>query len=262
MASDDRPPRDTRADDGLPPRAAEDDDLRTSLTALSHLASNEMDLETTLTEVARFAVLAIPGADGAGLTLLEKDRSDTVVATAAFVSQIEDIQFSLGQGPCITAAAAGQTVMSGSLGGDGRWPQFGSRIARLGVHSVVSLPLVATVGVIGAMNVYAHAKHVFDDRAAALGEFFARPAAIAVQNAQVLAQAKRLAAQLQHALTQRGVVERAVGIVMSRTGGTAEETLDRLRRLSQHDHLKLSMVAERIVDEAVRRARSRHGDQT
>ena len=45
------------------------------------------------------------------------------------------------------------------------------------------------------MNVYAHDKHVFDDRAAELGEIFAVPAAIAVQNAQVLAQTQRLAAQ-------------------------------------------------------------------
>jgi GAF domain-containing protein len=115
-------------------------------------------LEESLTRVAQFAVRAIPGAEGAGLTLLEENRSDTIVATAEFVTQIDDIQYSLGQGPCISAAADRQTVMSGSLGGDQRWPQFGSRVARLGVHSVVSLPLVTNTGVLGAMNVYAHQK--------------------------------------------------------------------------------------------------------
>ena len=59
---------------------------------------------------------------------------------------------------------------------------------RLGVHSAVSLPLITPDGVIGAMNVYARAKYAFDDRAAELGEIFAVPAAIAVQNAHVLAQ--------------------------------------------------------------------------
>jgi hypothetical protein len=35
--------------------------------------------------VAQFAVRAIPGAEGAGLTLLEENRSGTMVATAEFV---------------------------------------------------------------------------------------------------------------------------------------------------------------------------------
>jgi GAF domain-containing protein len=148
--------------------------------------------------------------------------------------------------------------MSGSLGGDRRWPQFGSTVARLGVHSAVSLPLVTEDGVLGAMNVYAHAKHVFDDRAAALGELYAVPAAIAVQNAQVLAQAQRLTERLRAALESREVIDRAVGIMMSRSGVSGQEALDRLRRLSQHEHRKLSQVAEQIVDEAVRRARTRH----
>ena len=89
--------------------------------------------------------------------------------------------------------------MSGSLGADSRWPRFGGRVARLGVHSVVSLPLITPDGVVGAMNVYAHAKNSFSNRAAELGELFAAPAAIAVQNAKVLAQTQRLAARLQAA---------------------------------------------------------------
>jgi GAF domain-containing protein len=239
-------------------RQSEDDDLRISLAGLSRLASSRLSLEDLLTRVATYAVRAIPGADGAGLTLLEEDRADTIVATAPFVREIDDIQYGLGQGPCITAAAEGRTIISGSLGGDPRWPRFGGRVARRGVHSVVSLPLIAPDGVVGAMNVYAHAKDVFDDRAAELGEIFAAPAAIAVQNAQVLAQTQRLATQLQAALETRGVIDRAVGILMSRTGSTEQQALDRLRSLSQHEHHKLAVVARQIVDEAVRRARAAH----
>ena len=235
----------------------EDDDLQSSLAGLARLASSRMELEELLTRVATYAVQAIPGADGAGLTLLESDRADTIVATAQFVSEIDDIQYSVNQGPCISAARDGQTVMSGSLGGDNRWPHFGGRIARLGVHSVVSLPLIAPDGVVGAMNVYAHQKNAFDDRAAELGQIFAAPAAIAVQNAQILAQARRLTAHLKAALETQGLVDRAVGIMMSRSGSTAEEALARLRALSQHEHRKLGAIAQQIVDEAVRRARAR-----
>src|SRR5215212_6999888 len=239
-------------------RSAEDEDLRDSLAGLSRLASNRLPLEDLLTQVATYAVQAIPGADGAGLTLLEEGRSNTIVTTASFVRQIDDVQYGMGQGPCISAVREGRTLMSGSLGADSRWPRFGGRIARLGVHSVVSLPLITPEAVVGAMNVYAHGKNIFDDRAAELGEIFATPAAIAVQNAHVLAQTRRLANRLQSALEIRGVIDRAVGILMSRSGITEQEALERLRAMSQRDHHKLATVAQHIIDEAVRRAESRH----
>jgi transcriptional regulator with GAF, ATPase, and Fis domain len=126
------------------------------------------------------------------------------------------------------------------------------------VHSVVSLPLVVGTDVLGAMNVYAHAKDAFDERSVQLGELFSVPAAISVQNAQLLAQARRLAVQLQTALTNRAIIDQALGIVMSRSGGTAAEAFERLRVMSQTENRKLSVVAQHVVDEAVRRARARH----
>lgn len=238
-------------------RPAGDENLVSSMTALAHLATGHLDLETTLTHVASYAVRAIDGADGAGLTLLEADHADTIVATADFVRQIDTIQYSLGEGPCVSAAAQGLTFRSGSLGGESRWPHFGPRVARLGVHSVLSLPLITPDGVLGAMNVYAHGKDAFDDRAVDIGELFSTPAAIAVQNAQVLAQAQRLAANLQAALLSRAVIDQALGIVMSRVGCTADEAFERLRNRSQSEHVKLAVVAQSVVDAAVRRARIR-----
>ena len=237
-------------------QSEEDDDqaLRGSLRALSQLVADRLGLEQLLTRVAHYAVRAFPGAEGAGLTLLENDRQDLIVTTDEFVSEVDAIQYRIGQGPCITAAEIGATVRSGSLGGDSRWPKFGGSVARLGVHSVVSLPLITPDRVVGAMNVYAHDKFVFDQRAAELGELFAAPAAIAVQNAQVLAQTQRLAARLEAALVTRGVIDRAVGIIMSRSGGTDQDALERLRAMSQQEHRKLSAVAQEVVDQAVRRA--------
>lgn len=93
------------------------DDLRNSLSSLSQLAMTSLTLPQTLTHIAEFAVNAIPGADGAGLTLLDGDRRNTVVASDDFVVAVDSIQYSLGEGPCITAAERAQTVRSGSLGG-------------------------------------------------------------------------------------------------------------------------------------------------
>lgn len=238
-------------------------DLRASLADLAALVAGALGLDELLAQVAAFAVRAIPGADGAGVTLLRtnttKDRVQALAASAPFVSEIDAIQYEvLDEGPCITAAMEQRTVRSGSLGGESRWPRFGPRVGRLGVHSVLSLPLLLPGQVVGAINVYAHAKDVFDDHATELGELFAAPAAVAVHNAQVLAQAQLLATQLQAALTSRATIDQAIGILRSRNGGSAEDAFTRLRTASQTENVKLAAVAERIVDEAVRRARARH----
>ena len=240
-------------------------DLNAGLGDLAALVAGAHSLDELLTRVATSAARAIPGADGAGVTLLEFDQSEhRVVALAAsdpFVSEIDQIQYSVvNEGPCITAALERRTVRSGSLGGEKMWPRFGPRVGRLGGHSALSLPLLLPGQLVGAINVYAHDKDVFDDHAVELGELFAAPAAVAVHNAHILAQALALTAQLQAALSTRPVIEQAIGLIRGRTGGTAAEAFARLRAISQSEHTKLAAVAQRIVDDAVRRARARHTD--
>ena len=235
----------------------QDVDLRESLAALSQLSMGHDGLASMLVHVAEFAVRAIPGADGVGVMVVHDDRPDTVVASAEFVRSVDAIQYGLGEGPCIEAAADAKPVVSGSLGDDRRWPRFGVSASKLGVHSVLSLPLLTSNGVIGALNVYAYQAETFDERAVTLGEWYALPAAISVQNAQKLDHARRVTGQLEAALTSRAVIDRAVGIVMSRSGCTPEEGFDALRAISQKENRKLSVVAVRVIDEAVRRARAR-----
>ena len=240
--------------------AAGDAELRDSLAALSRLVQGQgqRGLEDMLRHVAEFAAQAIPAADGAGLTLMEDDRPDTVVATAEFVREVDAIQYGIGEGPCITAAAEQRTVWSGSLGGDRAWPRFGPRAGRLGVHSVLSLPLLGPEGALGVMNVYSRAKHAFDERAIWMGELYAVPAAVTVQNAKDLAQTRRLADQLQTALATRSVIDQALGMVMSRAGCGPEEAFERLKALSQREHRKLAEVARHLVGQAAARAPARH----
>ena len=137
------------------------------------------------------------------------------------------------------------------------WPRFGPRVGRLGVNSALSLPLLLPSQVVGAINVYAYGKDVFDDHAAHIGELFAAPAAVAVHNAQVLAQALSLAAELRTAMLSRPVIDQAIGVLRARGGGTSDEAFSRLRHISQSEHTKLVDVARHIVEEAVGRARAR-----
>lgn len=238
-------------------------DLQSNLSDLAGLVVGTLGLEDLLARVATFASRAIPGADGAGVTLLDvsqdSHRVEALAASHPFVSQLDEIQYvTLQEGPCITAARERRTVRSGSLGGERRWPRFGPRVGRLGIHSALSLPLILPGQLVGALNVYARGKDVFDDRAVELGELFASPAAVAVHNAQILTQALALTTQLQAALSSRPVIDQAIGLIRGRSGGTAEEAMDRLRAISQAEHTKVVDVARHLLDEAVGRARARH----
>jgi GAF domain-containing protein len=240
----------------------DDPDLQESLHDLAGLVTGSMPLEDLLARVAAFAAHAIPGAEGAGVTLLRVDQPENLVeaiaASASFVREIDEIQYHVvHEGPCISAAYDRRTVRSGHLETEQLWPRFGPRAGQLGIHSALSLPLLLPDHVVGAINVYSRGKDVFDETAAELGELFAAPAAVAVRNAQVLSQARLLIEQLERAITNRPVVDQAIGIVRSRTGASAEDVMTRLRALSQSEHVKLTTLAHRIVEQATERARSR-----
>jgi AmiR/NasT family two-component response regulator len=72
-----------------------------------------------------------------------------------------------------------------------------------------------------------------------------------------LTDARGRAEQLERALDSRSVIDQAIGIVRSRSGATAEDAFDRLIRTSQAENVKLHVVAQQLVDEAVKRARAR-----
>lgn len=237
-------------------------DLQTSLVNLAGLVAASLDMEQMLERVASFAAHAIPGADGASVALLQLDgtrhRVDAIASSAPFVAEIDEIQLAvLDEGPCLTAALERRTVRADSLGGQRVWPRFGPRVGRLGVHSTLSLPLAISDELVGAINVYARGKGVFDEHAQRLGELFAAPAAVAVHNAYVLARARALTAQLERALSSRPVIDQAIGMLRARTGASTEDALARLREISQREHTKLVDVAQGVVNEAVRRAQAR-----
>jgi GAF domain-containing protein len=241
---------------------ADEMDLRTGVSRVAGIVAGTRSVSEILRDVADFALQAIPGADGSGVTLIRplnhRPRVQTWAFTAAFVETIDTVQYEdLDEGPCITCMQSQRPLVSGSLGSDSRWPRFGGRVARMGVHSVLALPLLVGEQVIGSINSYAYARDAFAAHAVELGSQFAGPAAVSVYNAQLLAGARDRTQQLQRALASRAVIDQAIGIVRSRTGCGSEEAFERLTRISQAENVKLHDVALGLVGEAVRRAQAR-----
>jgi len=230
------------------------------VVALAELVAASVPLEQTMLRVAEYALEMAPNATGAALTQVDGPERVTV-ATSSLICMAEESQFEIGQGPTLTAVEEGQPVRSESIGGESAWPRYAGRVRRLGLESVLAIPLTLHRTVIAALTMYAERKAAFTESDAAIAVRYAAPAAAIIRNARVLAQARTEIQQLREALQIRPVIDEAVGIIRSRTGETAEEAFRSLRRQSNREHIKVSELAARIVDEAVRAVAVAHPDR-
>ena len=89
------------------------------------------------------------------------------------------------------------------------------------------------------------------------GALFAEPATVSIFNAQVLAESQRLASQLSEALTSRATIDQAIGIVMSPLRRVRRRGVRPSPRDQSAGETKCRRVAKQLVEDAVRRARSR-----
>ena len=69
------------------------------------------DGTATLVEIAESATRAVPGAEYAGVTMVDdKDGVRNVAATHPYVVTLDDVQRRVQDGPCLTAAWENHTV--------------------------------------------------------------------------------------------------------------------------------------------------------
>ncbi|RBY83829.1 hypothetical protein DQ238_01850 [Geodermatophilus sp. TF02-6] len=237
--------------------AVEGDPLGAALLALSRLEIDSLEFEDVLLHLAQLAGRAVPGADGAGLRLLDLSRPSSVVGTTAVACKVNAIESRLGEGPCTTALVEARTIRCNALSSERSWLPFRRRVRHLGIESVMSLPLRLSNRVLGSIGVYAGRRDAFDEHAARVGELFTTSAAVTVHNAQVLAAAQRLGVPPRTPETDGPVVERALGVIISRTGDSPVEAFERLLLVSHRTHRRVSAVASQVVHEAERAARAR-----
>jgi hypothetical protein len=94
---------------------------------------------------------------GAGVSVVTGSGTrDIVFATDRVSAQIEDLQVSLGEGPCIDAWLSRQPVLEPDLSRTSptRWPVFAPAARAAGAAAVFALPLQVGEARVGALDVY------------------------------------------------------------------------------------------------------------
>ncbi len=201
-----------------------------------------MDSQALMQRTVEWAVLVVPGAEAASLSLVRQRRHITsAAATAPLARQFDDLQQRVGQGPCLDAMYEHETVRVADLASQSRWPVLARRWQEAGARSALCVQLFVRGHDLGAINVLSSRVDAFDEAAEQWGLLIASHAAVA------LAGALRTEG-LDRATETRTVIGQAQGILMERLKVTPEVAFEMLGRASQHTNRKLHLIAADLVD--------------
>ena len=192
------------------------------------------------------ACVTTSGADGGGISVLSGTGTPlTLHATDPVAAAIEELQFTLGEGPCMDAAASGEPVLVSdlrdpSVGVADRWPMFFDEASRVGVRAVFAFPLRIGEVALGVMDLYRGAP----------GE---------LTSSQMSSTVATVDAMRLHLLDVDALlpdepgtsypmtVHQAAGMVMVQLGCSIEEALVRLRGTAYRDDRRVQELAADVV---------------
>ncbi|HEV7186473.1 MAG TPA: GAF and ANTAR domain-containing protein [Blastococcus sp.] len=229
--------------------AADDDAVAVATLAdrLGRLPLAEHSLSSVLQHVSAAAAEILPEEPLTSVTVVDGARPTTVAASDGLARTLDEVQYRLGDGPCLAAATLGRRSELVDTTSPHDWADFAARAAAAGCQSVLSFPLPGRDRVPAALNVYARRSSVRDQRVLARFVRLADFAVVAVSNAYLYETAVARAGHLERALDSRAVIDQAKGILMERFRLTAEQAFQVLTRASMESNVKVRDLAERFV---------------
>ncbi len=213
-------------------------------TVLSGLADGE---PPSLATLCRGCVTLLP-VSGAAVSLMAPAHTQSVAsAFDGRARAIQDLEFTLGEGPAMDSYAQGRPVLVDDVGNlDGRWPQFSAAVVAMGVRAVFALPLQTNATRIGALVLYR------DEAGALAGSELADAVEVAdlVTQLVLVMQSEAASESVAWALDvsdHRAVVHQATGMIAVQIGADVDEALVRLRAHSFAADRPIRDVAEDVV---------------
>jgi hypothetical protein len=208
-------------------------------------------------EVARLCEVCadVAGMSGAGIMLMAGEVPAGSLCSSNVVSDlIEDLQFALGEGPCVDAYNQGRPVLEPDLVDPvtPRWLAFTPPVVEAGARAAFGFPLQVGSVRLGALNLYRDRPGPLNDEQYADALVLAGVAARAVLAVQAQAPPGMLAAELEEGANFRFVVHQASGMVAVQLGVGVGEALLRLRSHAFGVDRPLSEVAEEVVGRQLR----------
>jgi transcriptional regulator with GAF, ATPase, and Fis domain len=220
-------------------------DPSTVFSALAEIIYQGSDPAEVYAAICVAATLMVPGCDHASLLVRRNDRYVTVGASDHIAQRIDDLERSLGDGPCIDAIVEETPQVETDLTTPNRWPKLAARVlAETPVRGAMGFRLLVEKRTAGALNLFSDTANVFDTESASRAVVLASFATVAI-NAIVSGED---AATLRQGLLSNREIGKAIGMLMLLHGISEEKAFDMLRRNSQELNVKLADVARAVID--------------
>ena len=193
--------------------------------------------------------------NGAGIMLMAADVPQGSLCTSNDMSDlIEQLQYSLGEGPCVDAYNQDWPVLEPDLvhPETPRWLAFAPAAVAGGVRAVFGFPLQVGSVRLGALNLCREQAGSLSDEQHADALVMADIAAQAVLVMQGNQPSGELAAELGAGADFHYVVHQASGMVAAQLEVSVREALVRLRAYAFGNDRSLTDVAKAVVDRTLR----------
>ena len=192
---------------------------------------------------------------GAGIMLMSGEApAGSLCSTNQVSALIEELQYTLGEGPCVDAYHVDRPVLEPDLAHPEtpRWVAFTPPAVEAGARAVFGFPLQVGVVRLGALNLYRDQPGALSDDQYADALVLAGVAARAVLAMQAQAPPGALAPELEVDANFRFVVHQASGMVADQLGVAVGEALARLRAYAYANNRLVTEVAEDVVGRRLR----------
>ena len=187
---------------------------------------------------------------GVGIMLMSGGVQQGSVCSSNDVSAlIEELQYTLGEGPCVDAWQEGRPVLEPDLADPStpRWLAFTPPAVEAGARAVFGFPLHVGAVRLGALNLYRDRPGPLSDEEYADALVLAGVVAQAVLGMQAQAPPGALPTELEKGANFRFVVHQASGMVAVQLGVSVGEALVRLRAYAFGNDRLLDDVAAEVV---------------
>jgi transcriptional regulator with GAF, ATPase, and Fis domain len=226
-----------------------DPNLHSTLGSLSSaLLTEDANLQAALRRIAQAGSELMPKCAGASVTIIETGQPSTVAATNETALMLDESQYEVDDGPCLSAARTKQIIRIDDAAAERRWPNFTTTAGDVGVWSSLSMPLqFADESYRGCLNLYGLEPMAFSETDEQVANAFADQASVVVANARAYWAAFEMTKNLTIAMESRGVIDQAKGILMERHHVDADTAFGMLRQRSQAENRKLRDIASEVV---------------
>src|SRR6266699_3672037 len=197
----------------------------------------------------------ITGVDGAGVMLMSGEIPRGSLCASNTVSHlIEELQYTLGEGPCVDAYQQDKVVTEPDLADPvtRRWVAFTPPVLRAGVRALFGFPLRIGTVRLGALNLYRDRPGPLSGEQHADALVMADVSARWVLEAQAGASFGAVAEELEAGANFHFVVHNAAGMISVQEGISVTEALIRLRAFAFSNDRLLADVAEDVVARRLR----------